>query len=156
MQWLARLPGNRKVTGLNFTPMNCPWGMIVKNMSFKVGQTLTLVGTAKPEASHFAVNIGDETDITIHMNPRFDHEGDQNTVVCNSCQGGSWCEEQRETCFPFQQGEEFKISITFNPSDFLVSFTDGSSFSFPNRMEKDKYSVINVDGDARITGIEIK
>lgn len=26
-------------------------GMTVKNMSFKVGQTLTIVGVAKPEAS---------------------------------------------------------------------------------------------------------
>lgn len=26
-------------------------GMIVKNMSFKVGQTLTIVGVAKPEAA---------------------------------------------------------------------------------------------------------
>lgn len=26
-------------------------GMVVKNMSFKVGQTLTIVGVAKPDAS---------------------------------------------------------------------------------------------------------
>ncbi|KAK7938982.1 hypothetical protein WMY93_002308 [Mugilogobius chulae] len=108
-------------------------------MSFKVGQTMTLVGKAKPDASNFAVNIGpDETDITMHMNPRFDAHGDQNTVVCNSYQGGTG------------------ISITFNPAEFLVVLTDGSSFTFPNRMAKEKYSVVNVDGDARITSIEIK
>ncbi|XP_072298568.1 beta-galactoside-binding lectin-like [Eucyclogobius newberryi] len=132
-------------------------GMTVKNMSFKVGQTLTLVGTAKPDASNFAVNIGpDEKDITMHMNPRFEAHGDQNTLVCNSYQDGTWCEEQRVASFPFQLGGEFKISITFNPAEFLVVLTDGSSFTFPNRMGKEKYSVVNVDGDARITSVEVK
>lgn len=132
-------------------------GMILKNMFFEVGQTLTLVGTAKPDATNFAVNIGpDEKDITMHINPRFDALGDQNTIVCNSYQEGNWCEEQREGIFPFHQGEEFKITILFNPSEFLVTFSDGSSFTFPNRMGKEKYSVITVGGEARITCIEIK
>ncbi|CAL1589528.1 unnamed protein product [Knipowitschia caucasica] len=132
-------------------------GMIVKNMSFKVGQTLTLVGTTKPDATYFVVNIGpDEKEITMHMNPRFDAHGDQKTVVCNSYQGGSWCEEQRITSFPFQLGGEFTINITFNPAEFLVVLPDGSSFTFPNRMGLEKYSFINVDGDARISSIQIQ
>ncbi|XP_023254331.1 beta-galactoside-binding lectin-like, partial [Seriola lalandi dorsalis] len=84
--------------------------MIVKNMSFKVGQTLTVVGVPKPDASNFSLNIGsDEQEITFHMNPRFNAHGDENAVVCNSYQGGNWCEEHREGGFPFQQGEEFKV-----------------------------------------------
>lgn len=58
----------------------------------------------------FALNIGpDDKDITMHINPRFNAHGDENTVVCNSYEGGNWCEEQREGCFPFQLGEEFKV-----------------------------------------------
>lgn len=45
----------------------------------------------------------------MHINPRFNAHGDENTVVCNSYQGGSWCEEHREGGFPFHQGEEFKV-----------------------------------------------
>lgn len=56
------------------------------------------------------VNIGpNETDITMHINPRFNAHGDENAVVCNSYQGGSWCEEVRQGGFPFKQGEEFKV-----------------------------------------------
>lgn len=132
-------------------------GMIIKNMSFKVGQTLTLVGVARPEASNFMVNIGpNETDVTMHINPRFNAHGDENTVVCNSCQGGNWGEEVRQGGFPFKQGEEFKIVITFNPEEFQVLLSDGSTIVFPNRVAADKYSYISVDGDARITSIEIK
>ncbi|XP_075880111.1 lectin, galactoside-binding, soluble, 2a [Nelusetta ayraudi] len=132
-------------------------GMIIKNMSFKVGQTLTLVGVARPEASNFMVNLGpNETDVTMHINPRFNAHGDENAVVCNSCQGGTWGEEVRQGGFPFKQGEEFKIVITFNPEEFQVLLSDGSTIVFPNRMAADKYSHISVDGDARITSIEIK
>ena len=57
------------------------------------------------------MNIGStDGEITFHMNPRFNAEGDENTVVCNSYQGGNWCEEVREGSFPFHQGEEFQVS----------------------------------------------
>nr|XP_046272173.1 beta-galactoside-binding lectin-like [Scatophagus argus] len=132
-------------------------GMIIKNMSFKVGQIMTIVGVVKPEASSFAVNIGpDDQEITMHINPRFNAHGDVNTVVCNSYQGGTWCEEVREGSFPFQQGEEFKILIEFTPTEFVVTLSDGSKIHFPNRIGAEKYSVINFDGDARIRSVEIK
>ncbi|KAM9843777.1 lectin, galactoside-binding, soluble, 2a isoform 2-T2 [Aulostomus maculatus] len=131
--------------------------MMIKNMSLKVGQTLTVVGVPKPEATNFAVNIGpDEQDFTMHINPRFDAHGDQNTVVCNSYQGGKWCEEHREGGFPFSQGEEFTMRITLTPSEFQVSLSDGSVIHFPNRMGAEKYSFISFGGDVRIRSVEIK
>lgn len=126
-------------------------------MSFKVGQTLTLVGVPKPDATNFALNIGpDEKDITMHINPRFNAHGDENAVVCNSYQSGSWCEEYREGGFPFHQGEEFKIVIAFTAAEFLVTLSDGSIIHFPNRMGAEKYSYISFDGEVRITAFEIK
>ncbi|KAM9345967.1 lectin, galactoside-binding, soluble, 2a [Symphorus nematophorus] len=132
-------------------------GMIIKNMSFKVGQTLTIVGVPKPDATNFAVNIGpDEQNITMHINPRFNAHGDENTVVCNSYQDGNWCEEQREGGFPFQLGEEFKMIIVFTPTEFQVTLSDGSTIHFPNRMGAEKYSFISFDGEIRILSVEIK
>ncbi|XP_070703952.1 lectin, galactoside-binding, soluble, 2a [Pempheris klunzingeri] len=132
-------------------------GMIIKNMSFKVGQTMTIVGVPKPDATNFAVNIGpDEQDITLHINPRFDAHGDENVVVCNSYEGGSWCEEHREGGFPFQLGEEFEMTIEFTPTEFQVNLSDGSTIHFPNRMGAEKYKVISFDGDARISSFKIQ
>ncbi|XP_008327898.1 lectin, galactoside-binding, soluble, 2a [Cynoglossus semilaevis] len=132
-------------------------GMVVKNMSFKVGQTLTIVGVAKPDASNFSINIGpSENEFTFHMNPRFNAHGDENAVVCNSYEGGNWCEEVRQGGFPFQLGEEFKIIIEFSPEEFLVTLSDGSQIHFPNRLGAEKYSCMSYDGDARITSIQIK
>ncbi|XP_029015902.1 lectin, galactoside-binding, soluble, 2a [Betta splendens] len=132
-------------------------GVIIQNMSFKVGQTMTIVGVAKPDAGDFAVNIGpNKEEIVLHINPRFNAHGDENTVVCNSYQGGIWCEEHREGGFPFSQGEEFKIIIEFTPTEFLVTLPDGSNIHFPNRMGAEKYSITNIEGDARLCSFEIK
>ncbi|KAM9392149.1 beta-galactoside-binding lectin-like [Pholidichthys leucotaenia] len=131
-------------------------GLIIKNMSFKVGQTLTVVGVTKPDAAEFTVNIGpSEEEITMHINPRFNAHGDENVVVCNSYEGGSWCQEHREGGFPFCQGEEFKITIEFTPAEFVVTLSDGSTIHFPNRLGAEKYAVINVGGDARIRSFDI-
>lgn len=46
----------------------------------------------------------------MHLNARFNAHGDENKVVCNSYQGGNWCEEVREGGFPFHQGKEFQVS----------------------------------------------
>ncbi|XP_034046432.1 beta-galactoside-binding lectin-like [Thalassophryne amazonica] len=131
-------------------------GMVVKNMSFKVGQTLTVIGVPNPDATNFSLNIGpNETDIAIHINPRFNAHGDEYVTVCNSFQGGSWCEEFREGGFPFKQGEKFKIAITFTPAEFHLDFSDGSQVNFPNRIGANKYNYFNFGGDVRIKSIEV-
>ncbi|XP_019958385.1 beta-galactoside-binding lectin [Paralichthys olivaceus] len=131
--------------------------MMIKNMSFKVGQTMTIIGVPKPDATNFALNIGPtDQDIVMHINPRFNAHGDENAVVCNSYIGGQWCEELREGGFPFQLGEEFKIVIEFTPQEFLVTLSDGSIIHFPNRIGAEKYSFMSFEGEARIRSFEIK
>lgn len=131
--------------------------MFVKKMTFKVGQTLTVVGVAKSDATNFVINIGpSEKEITMHINPRFNAHGDQNAVVCNSFQDGKWCDEHREGGFPFKQGEEFTVVVEFTPTEFVVNLSDGSTIHFPNRIGFDKYAYLNFDGDARIISIQIK
>uniref|UniRef100_A0A4W5M6T0 Galectin n=1 Tax=Hucho hucho TaxID=62062 RepID=A0A4W5M6T0_9TELE len=132
-------------------------GVVVKNMSFKVGQTLTITGIPNSEPAHFVINVGNsEDDLALHMNPRFDAHGDTRAVVCNSYHGGKWCEEHREGGFPFNQGEEFKINITFTKEQFLVALPDGSEIHFPNRQGDEKFKYMHFEGDVRIQGVEIK
>ncbi|XP_036408931.1 beta-galactoside-binding lectin-like [Megalops cyprinoides] len=130
--------------------------VLVHNMSFKAGQTLTITGVPNADATNFAINVGHEQDIALHLNPRFDAHGDQRTIVCNSYQGGRWCDEVRGGNFPFQPGQEFKIMITFNAEEFQLTLSDGSVIHFPNRPGDTKYRHLKFEGDARIHGIEIK
>lgn len=84
------------------------------------------------------VNIGpNETDVTMHINPRFNAHGDENTVVCNSCQGGNWGEEVRQGGFPFKQGEEFKVGHKDSDQIRFVHHVSavGSFLSYVSGME---------------------
>ncbi|XP_076839352.1 beta-galactoside-binding lectin-like isoform X2 [Brachyhypopomus gauderio] len=126
-------------------------------MSFKAGQTLTITGVPSADSTNFAINVGNSSEeLALHINPRFDAHGDQRAVVCNSYQGGNWCQEHREGGFPFNQGEKFQMQITFNSEEFRITLSDGSEIHFPNRIGAEKYKYMHFDGEVRIQGLEIK
>nr|XP_046271941.1 beta-galactoside-binding lectin-like isoform X2 [Scatophagus argus] len=128
--------------------------MIIKTMSFKVWQTLTIVGVPKAGIPRFSVNIGpDEDDIALHINPRFD--GCSRKVVCNSRQGGKWDKEVHGSSFPFEYEKEFKMIIKFTPAEFQVTLPDGSKIQLPNRFDAGRYSVIKFVEDVCISRVEI-
>ncbi|XP_026232528.1 beta-galactoside-binding lectin-like [Anabas testudineus] len=98
--------------------------LTLENASFNVGETLTITGVPKPNAANFIVNISSsDSDIALHVNPRFNHYDDIRKVVFNSCQGGTWGKWSYGQSFPFEEGKEFEISIEFKSAEFLVIFT---------------------------------
>ncbi|XP_027015498.1 lectin, galactoside-binding, soluble, 2b [Tachysurus fulvidraco] len=128
----------------------------VKDMTFKAGQELTISGKPKSDCNLFSINIGHDSDnIALHFNPRFNHEGDSNTIVFNSNRGG-WGEEVREHSFPFDQGESFKVVFSFNNEQFYIKLPNGTMTSFPNRFGDDAFKHIDVQGDVKVLSIKIK
>uniref|UniRef100_A0A672FV01 Galectin n=1 Tax=Salarias fasciatus TaxID=181472 RepID=A0A672FV01_SALFA len=131
--------------------------MIVKNFPFKLGQTMTVVGIPELDCPKFEINFGsDEFTIALHFNPRFNADGDHNTVVCNSFQDFKWGEEVKVGSFPFRQGQEFTVIIDFTPTKFVITLSDGSTINFPNRIGAKEYSVINVRGKVSLISLQIK
>ncbi|RXN32504.1 beta-galactoside-binding lectin-like protein [Labeo rohita] len=127
----------------------------LKDMSFKAGMEMKITAKTKPGCDSFAINIGHDADaIALHFNPRFNSQGDTNTIVCNSKQGG-WGAEHREPCFPFEQGEEFKLTISFNNETFYIKLPGGTMMSFPNRFGDDVFKHVHTAGDVRISSIKI-
>uniref|UniRef100_A0A8C7XW63 Galectin n=1 Tax=Oryzias sinensis TaxID=183150 RepID=A0A8C7XW63_9TELE len=130
--------------------------MVIQNMSFRLGQSMAIVGTVKPNAANFSVNIGyNDQNIALHLNPRFNAFGDRDTIVCNSQQQGRWQQEVRPGGFGFLRGENFKIIIKLTSTEFVVTLPNGSKICFPNRLNSDKYSFFRFDGDVRIKSFEI-
>ncbi|CAL8306058.1 unnamed protein product [Merluccius merluccius] len=129
--------------------------MLVKNMSLKVGHTMTVTGVPKAGAELFALNISTNADHGLHMNVRFNAHGDERVVVYNSYQGGVWGAEIREGGFPFNHEELFKFNITLNPEEFLIVLSDGSEVHFPNRLGASKFMDFSFNGDVRIHSFEI-
>ncbi|XP_028279261.1 beta-galactoside-binding lectin-like [Parambassis ranga] len=121
-----------------------------------VGQTLTIVGVPNSSAKQFAVNIcPNDKDVTLQINPRFRVHEDIETVVYNSCKGGSWGKEMRDTAFPFVQEQEFKMVIKFNSEEFVVRLSDGLSFPFKIPPDVKDWPIIIFNGDVRIKSIKI-
>uniref|UniRef100_A0A8C9R111 Galectin n=1 Tax=Scleropages formosus TaxID=113540 RepID=A0A8C9R111_SCLFO len=137
-------------------PVDLPWCHVILHVSLLYILQCAHLHFALPLPS-FSVNIGHgEDNIALHFNPRFNYQGDNNVIVFNSRHGGSWSEERRENHFPFEQGEEFKVTISFNNEEFRVKLPDGNMLYFPNRFGDDKYMYIQVEGDARVTGFKLK
>uniref|UniRef100_A0A8C7Y0H6 Galectin n=1 Tax=Oryzias sinensis TaxID=183150 RepID=A0A8C7Y0H6_9TELE len=158
--------------------------MAIQNMSFRLGQSMAIVGTIKSDAADFSVNIGNnDQNIALHLNPRFDAFGDRDTIVCNSQQQGMWQQEVRPGGFCFLRGQNFKVCrnicvpdfsapssscdslyehfcllqiiIKLTSTEFVVTLPNGSKICFPNRLNSDKYSFFRFDGDVRIKSFEI-
>nr|XP_023651277.1 beta-galactoside-binding lectin-like [Paramormyrops kingsleyae] len=129
--------------------------LTVHNMSVKAGKDLKITGVPQINAEGFTINLGQgDENIALHFNVRFNQHGDRRTVVFNSKHAGSWSSEQREKSFPFKEGEEFKVYVSFNKSTFQIKMP-GNTVSFPNRFGANKFMFIQVLGDVRIKGFKI-
>lgn len=115
IQWLNSIWGPFFCIHINKTSVMCGWWwwLADEKSNHATAEVASIFLFQSPFVTlrrSFAVNIGpDEQEITLHINPRFNAHGDENVVVCNSYQGGNWCEEHREGDFPFRHGEEFKV-----------------------------------------------
>ncbi|XP_015270485.1 PREDICTED: 16 kDa beta-galactoside-binding lectin-like [Gekko japonicus] len=129
--------------------------LVVSHMKFNAGECIRVNGTVMPEAKSFALNIGrNSSDLILHFNPRFDSHGDTRTIVLNSMACGDWGEEFRPSFFPFQQGQETTVSISFDKKEVKVKLPGGQELSFPNRRGLEAAGFFSVYGDFWIKSIE--
>ncbi|XP_053158907.1 16 kDa beta-galactoside-binding lectin-like isoform X2 [Hemicordylus capensis] len=109
------------------------------------------------EAKSFAFNLGqDASNLIIHFNPRFKYHRDTRTIVCNSKLDGKWGEEMWESEFPFQQGEEAKIEISFDAKEVTVKCLEDLNLKFPNRLGLEGVNYLSVEGDFEVHSLKFK
>ncbi|KAG5841649.1 hypothetical protein ANANG_G00168880 [Anguilla anguilla] len=102
------------------------------------------------------INVGhSKENIALHFNPRFHWGADRQTTVMNSCKDGRWQEEVKERNFPFRQGKEFEVTITFTDDKFYIDQHNGHVTQFPNRLGDKQYDYIFIQ-QATVSGIDIK
>ncbi|XP_032064512.1 galectin-1-like [Thamnophis elegans] len=127
---------------------------LVAQAKIKPGGCIKVKGRIEVNAESFAINLGQsESDLALHFNPRFDSKGDVRTIICNSKTCGEWGMEVRQTAFPFQQGEEFKLFICFDTKQILVKMHKGEEIMFPNRLETDTVDYFSITGDVKIKAV---
>ncbi|XP_060103145.1 16 kDa beta-galactoside-binding lectin-like [Heteronotia binoei] len=130
-------------------------GLTATQLKLQAGDSVQVKGKVLPDAKGFVVNVGqDSENLLLHFNPRFDCHGDVNTIVLNSMRDGVWGEEQRESTFPFQQGEKAEVTVSFDASELKVKLAEGQEISFPNRLGLEKIHFLSVEGDFKIKALK--
>uniref|UniRef100_A0A8C3I2P5 Galectin n=1 Tax=Chrysemys picta bellii TaxID=8478 RepID=A0A8C3I2P5_CHRPI len=132
-----------------------PKGLVATHLNIQAGECIKVKGKILPEAKGFAVNVGkDRSNLVLHFNPRFDSHGDVNVIVCNSMEDGLWGTEERETDFPFQQGDKTEICISFDTAELTVKLAGDKEIVFPNRLGLENIEYLAVEGDFAIKAIK--
>ncbi|EDM15846.1 lectin, galactoside-binding, soluble 2, isoform CRA_a [Rattus norvegicus] len=115
----------------------------VTNLNMKSGMSLKIKGKIHNDVNSFTINLGQGKEtLNLHFNPRFN----ESTIVCNTLDGSSWGQEQRENHSCFSPGSEVKLTLTFQDKDFKVTLPDGHSLTFPNRLGHNHLRYLSMDG----------
>ncbi|XP_020838203.1 galectin-2 isoform X2 [Phascolarctos cinereus] len=127
--------------------------MELYHMELKKGMMLKLKGKINDDASWFAINLGSgPQDLALHFNPRFE----ENIIVCNSQNGGSWEKEHRDGHVCFKPGTEIKLTVTFEEDEFQVKLPDGHQVKFPNRRGQGHLPYCCVKGGISLTSFKVE
>ncbi|CAI9585506.1 unnamed protein product [Staurois parvus] len=59
----------------------------------------------------------DQKNLVLHFNPRFDARGDKQKIILNSKRDSVWGAEKRESVFPFKEGSDTKVRLSWEGQD---------------------------------------
>nr|XP_023661198.1 galactose-binding lectin l-1-like [Paramormyrops kingsleyae] len=132
--------------------------LTLKDMPVTATNQLKITGIPKLNAKRFSINIGlGEENIALQFDVRFEFHNDRNTTVFSYKQNNStWTNVVKDEHFPFEQGEEFKVIITFDKDEFLVKIPGNYVKSYPNHFGAEKFMLVRVQGDVRIKSFNIE
>uniref|UniRef100_A0A0E9WAC7 Galectin n=1 Tax=Anguilla anguilla TaxID=7936 RepID=A0A0E9WAC7_ANGAN len=104
----------------------------LKIVPFKPGMELMFKGVPTAWCERFSINVGHSLgNVALHFDARFDYGADKRVFVLNTRKNGHWQEEVRDWNFPFQRGQQFKVTITFADDKFYINLHNGYVVQFP-------------------------
>ncbi|XP_007524079.1 galectin-7-like [Erinaceus europaeus] len=120
-----------------------------------LGGVVKIRGTVPQFSDRFIVDLmcsmGQDPDIALHFNPRFD----QNKVVFNIRKNGSWGTEEFGQGFPFRHGQAFEIMIIADQQGFKVVIGDQKYHHFRYRIPLSEVSRLGVSGNVMLESVNI-
>nr|WBW70069.1 venom protein [Lampona murina] len=123
---------------------------------FAPGKMVYVSGKIDGSPSRFKVNLqcgeGDDSDVALHFNPRWDDDSGS-VLVLNSLDGGAWDEEIREPNFMLP-GSEVQIYILCTNDGYCVMLDGNAAVAcFPHRVDSGRVSHVAVDGCITVSRI---
>ncbi|XP_053107818.1 16 kDa beta-galactoside-binding lectin-like [Hemicordylus capensis] len=104
-------------------------GLTATGLNIQPGQGFQLRGWILPDAKHFIVDLGKDSDnLVLRFNLRLAGLVDTHAIVCNSKQDGMWGQEEERARFPIEKGEKIKVLFTFGTSELKVKVEEPLPF----------------------------
>ncbi|XP_016044011.1 galectin-7-like [Erinaceus europaeus] len=133
---------------------NVPYVISLPN-GIELGAMVKIRGTVPENADRFQIDLmcskGQEPDIALHFNPRFD----QNKVVFNSRKSGSWGTEEYGHDFPFRHRQAFEVLIITDQEGFKVVIGDQKYHHFRYRIPLSEVCGLEVSGKVMLESVNI-
>ncbi|XP_069063811.1 galectin-4-like isoform X2 [Pleurodeles waltl] len=121
--------------------------------NFRKDHRILIVGSVKPNADRFHVNLKStqSNNIMMHVNPRF-REG---AFVRNTQTNGNWGSEERQIAFlPLSPGQPFQMEILNQNHGFKVSVNGSPAFEYRHRIQPKQVNQIEIDGDVILSLVQ--
>ncbi|XP_073454854.1 galectin-4-like [Aquarana catesbeiana] len=112
----------------------------------------TLPSDHKRFTVNFSTAEGEDSDIALHMNARYDN---RDRVVFNSRQSGQWKEEEMKKDMPFKAGKVFSMLFEITRNNYLVAANGNRFFEFAHRFPLDQVRWVSVSGDIIVQHLAI-
>ncbi|XP_048736889.2 galectin-4-like [Ostrea edulis] len=126
------------------------------------GKMIFINGVPNPNAQRFTINfvcgLYEGSDIALHCDVRFKVDGDYNVVLRNSCQGGSWGAEERQSpYFPFMPNANFDMLIMVEHDKFKIAVNNQHFLEFTHRLQPlNKIDALQVKGDIQLLQVRFQ
>ncbi|XP_043922749.1 galectin-4-like [Protopterus annectens] len=120
------------------------------------GMAIYIQGHLPHHADQFCINLTcgeyQGADIALHINPRY--EG-HDRVVFNTCQGGSWGNEEDKKQIPFKRGQHFEVLVQAK-HDIYEVFVNGSRFyGYSHRIPLERVTAVHITGPLTLQTVNI-
>lgn len=127
-----------------------PYKSIIEG-GVRPGKIIIIQGDVKPEASRMEIILRHTTGIAFYDSVRFD----EHVVVYNSCEDGTWGNEERSELMPFKRGEPMQVTI-FCSRDHYEVFVNGQlTHTYNYRYTKlEEIDVLDISGDVQLTFVQ--
>ncbi|XP_053646773.1 tectonin beta-propeller repeat-containing protein isoform X2 [Cherax quadricarinatus] len=135
----------RLPVGTGATPIT-----LLLNRGFRPGCFVSISGKIHCNADQFHINLqtsrGTDTDIALHINPRFCEK----TAVINSKKKGIWGAEEFGQLEVLSPGDHCEVSVVCDDKDFKISINDKFWYSFKHRLVVTKITHVVVRGSITV------
>lgn len=121
-----------------------------------IGTDVVLNGRVPHNCERFSINLCAgptfDQDCALHLNPRFDED----RVVRNHHQGGSWGLEEAAGRNPFRRGMGFEVHMKVTKHGYKITVNNKHFCDFNDRLPREIVKYIYIQGDVAINYIQFR